>query len=150
MQEEGPRVVNCFCLGERVAGFLGFIGKNMAKINSYRDLEVYKKSYDLALEIHKMTLNFPNFVRMELGSQMRRSSKSIPANTAEGFARRKFKKEYLRYLGMARASIDETRVHLQFSHDLNYISEEQYQYFSGRYEIVGKQLSALINVWLKF
>jgi four helix bundle protein len=104
----------------------------------------------LALEIHKVTLQFPVPDRIELGSQLRRSSKSIPVNIAEGFGRRKFKKEYLRYLGMAKASADETQVHLRFAFDLGYLSEKQFEYFSAEYIIVGKQLSSLINIWLKF
>ena|SRR3989344_2571436 len=122
----------------------------MAKINTYKDLEVYQRAYDLALKIHFVTLKFPAPDKMELGGQMRRASKSIAANIAEGFSRRNFKKEYLRFLGMARASNDETQVHLQFSFDLKYLSEEKYKDFSEEYEILGKQLSSLINAWLKF
>ncbi|MBI2506833.1 MAG: four helix bundle protein [Candidatus Colwellbacteria bacterium] len=122
----------------------------MANIKSYRDLDVYQRSYKLALEIHKETLEFPALDRRELGSQMRRASKSIPTNIAEGFARRKFAKEYMRYLGMARASADEIQVHLQFCLDLSYIGKDRYEYFKEEYLIVGKQLSALINAWLKF
>ena len=122
----------------------------MAKINTYKDLEVYQRAYNLALQIHFVTLKFPTPDKMELGGQMRRASKSIAANIAEGFSRRNFKKEYLRFLGMARASNDETQVHLQFSFDLKYLSEEKYKDFSEEYEILGKQLSSLINAWLKF
>ena len=122
----------------------------MAKINTYKDLEVYQRAYNLALQIHFVTLKFPTPDKMELGGQMRRASKSIAANIAEGFSRRSFKKEYLRFLGMARASNDEMQVHLQFSFDLKYLSEEKYKDFSEEYEILGKQLSSLINAWLKF
>jgi len=122
----------------------------MSKINNYQDLEVYQRSYSLALLVHKLTLEFPTIERMELGSQMRRASKSIPTNIAEGFARRFFKKEYLRYLGMAKASVDEMQVHLQFVSDLKYITKERHEYFFAEYQILGKQLSSLINSWLKF
>src|SRR3989344_5568588 len=150
VQDEGLRIVNCFSLGERVVGFLGFTGYYLQmikkKIETYKDLEVYQRSYKLALEIHKLTLNFPLPDKIELGGQMRRASKSISANIAEGFARRKFKKEYLRYLGMAKASVDEMQVHLQFSNDLKYVSKNEYDDLSREYVILGKQLSSLINV----
>ena len=58
-------------------------------MRSYRGLEVYQKSYDLALRIHKVTLKFPDYERYEIASQMRRASKSITLNIGEGFARRK-------------------------------------------------------------
>ena len=121
----------------------------MSKINTYRDLEVYQRGYRLALEIHKLTLEFSGIEKMELGSQMRRAFKSTPTNIAEGFGRRYFKKEYLRYLGMAKSSVDEMRVHLQFVNDLQYITKEKYDYFVAEYQILGKQLSSLINSWLK-
>lgn len=55
------------------------------KINSYKDLEVYQKLCDLHLEVYRITLSFPNFEKYELGSQLRRSSNSAPANLAEGW-----------------------------------------------------------------
>ena len=119
-------------------------------IKTYKDLEVYQRGYKLALEIHQLTLKFPLPDKIELGGQMRRASKSIPTNIAEGFARKKFKKEYLRYLGIAKASVDEMQVHLQFSFDLSYLTNNKFDYFRSEYEILGKQLSSLINVWLKF
>jgi four helix bundle protein len=57
----------------------------MNKVRSYRDLEVYKKLVKLHLEIHGMTMKFPKFELYELGSQLRRSSNSAPANIAEGW-----------------------------------------------------------------
>ena len=119
-------------------------------INSAEDLEVYQRSYRLALEIHKVTLEFPPIERYELGSQMRRASKSIPTNIREGFGRRRSTAEYRQFLNIARSSCDEMFTHLNFAKDLNYISEKQYKYFVSEYEIVGKQLTNLIKSWLKF
>jgi len=122
----------------------------MKTIKTYHDLEVYQRAYRLALEIHKVTITFPSIEKYEIGSQIRRASKSAPTNIAEGFGRKNFAKEYVRFLGIAKASIDEMQVHLEFCYDLGYLIKERYQYFRSEYEIVGKQLSALINVWLKF
>lgn len=122
----------------------------MIKIQTYEDLDVYQRAYRIALSVHSLTMKYPTPDKMELGGQMRRASKLIAANIAEGFARRKFKKEYLRYLRMARASCDEMRVHLKFSLDLKYLSEKDHQSYWEDYTILGKQLSSLINAWLKF
>src|SRR3989344_6420190 len=107
----------------------------MIKIQTYEDLDVYQRAYRIALSIHLLTMKYPTPDKMELGGQMRRASKSIAANIAEGFARRKFKKEYLRYLGMAKASVDEMQVHLQFSNDLKYVSKNEYDDLSREYVI---------------
>ena len=57
------------------------------RINKYGDLRVYKLSYQLALEIHRMTLKFPALERVELASQLRRAATSVPINIAEGYGR---------------------------------------------------------------
>ncbi len=56
-----------------------------AAISSYKDLRVYQRSYELALEIHKITMKFPAHERQELGSQLRRAATSVPINIAEGY-----------------------------------------------------------------
>lgn len=119
-------------------------------IKSVDDLDVFKRAYRLALEVHRETVNFPAIARNEIGSQLRRASKSIPANIAEGFSRRKFNREYKRYLEIARASCDESHIHLRFARDLSYLAEIKYQYYLAEYQIVGKQLTALIKVWASF
>jgi len=57
-------------------------------IQSYEDLEVYQRTYKMALDIHQLTLKFPGYERFELGSQLRRATKSIPINIAEGYGKR--------------------------------------------------------------
>ena len=58
---------------------------------TYKDLEIYQLSHDLAIEIHKVSLSLPKFELYEEGSQLRRSAKSIPVNIVEGFGRRRYK-----------------------------------------------------------
>src|SRR3989338_5069864 len=67
-------------------------------MQSYKDLEIYKASHKLAVEIHKMSLDLPKLEMYEEGSQIRRSSKAIPANIVEGFGRKKYQQDYLRFL----------------------------------------------------
>ena len=57
-------------------------------IKSYQDLRVYQISYQLALQVHQLTLKFPDFERYELGSQLRRAATSIPINIAEGYGKK--------------------------------------------------------------
>ena len=111
----------------------------------YRRLDVYKKSYQLALDLHKLSLNFPSIEQRELASQMRRSSKSIPANIAEGMGKQGSNKEVGRYLRIAIGSNDETRVWLEFSKDLGYLSEGDFLTYTDRYNEVGRMLRGLLN-----
>ena len=76
-------------------------------MNSYKDLDVYKIAYKLAIDVHKMTMTLPKYEMYEQGSQVRRSSKSIKDNIAEGFGRRRYKDEFVRFLIFAHASCDE-------------------------------------------
>ncbi|MCA9398882.1 MAG: four helix bundle protein [Candidatus Omnitrophica bacterium] len=80
---------------------------------SYRDLEIYQKAVQLSTGIHNLSLKFPKFEMYEEGSQIRRASKSIAANIVEGFGRRRYKQEFIRFLIYALASCDETRAHLE-------------------------------------
>ncbi len=116
-------------------------------IRSYEDLEVYKISYRLALEIHRISLILPEFERYELGSQLRRATKSIPLNIAEGYGKRSSSKEFKRYLAMAIGSCDEIKVILRFMMDLGYIDSKEYQEQKESYDIVGKMLYKLYKNW---
>jgi len=81
---------------------------------SYRDLEIWQLARKLSIEIHRMTLNnLPKFELYEEGSQIRRSSKSIRSNIVEGYGRRRYKQDYIRFLCYAEASCDETMDHLE-------------------------------------
>jgi four helix bundle protein len=80
----------------------------------FKDLEIWKLSNEVAAEIHQMTLkDLPGFEMHETGSQIRRSSKSVKANIAEGFGRRYSKKEFLHFLRIALGSNHETIDHLE-------------------------------------
>ena len=80
---------------------------------SYRDLDVYKESFSQHLEIHKLSLQLPKFELYELGSQVRRSSDSIVSNIVEGYGRRRYKNEFIRFLVFSHASCLETACHLE-------------------------------------
>ena len=105
-------------------------GGEKMKAQSYKDLEIYWLSFGLAKEIHKMTLQLPKFEMYEEGRQIRRSAKAMPANIAEGFGRRKYKNDFLRFLTYAHASCDETKVHLDMLYETSSLeNKELYERF---------------------
>jgi len=76
-------------------------------MSSYKDLEIYKRAYSIAIRIHKASLKLPKFELYEQGSQIRRSSKSVKDTIVEGYGRRRYKAEYIKYLVYSQASCDE-------------------------------------------
>ena len=109
----------------------------------YHNLEVYRKAYRLALELHRDTLRFPRVEQWELASQLRRSSKSIAANIAEGMGKQSSPGEVRRFIQIAIGSCDESRVWLEFSRDLGYLSEERQRSYDERYREIGRMLRGL-------
>ena len=83
-------------------------------MKSYRELEIYIESKALAIEVHAMSLQLPKFELYEEGSQVRRSSKSITASIVEGYGRRRYKGDYIKFLVYSQSECDETIVHLEF------------------------------------
>ena len=113
---------------------------------SYRDLDIYKKAHKLAIEIHEMSLELPKHETYEEGSQIRRSSKSIKSNIVEGFGRRKYKQEFIKFLIYALSSCDETRDHLDTLFDTKSLSDEEaYKYFCEEYDHLGRMINNFIK-----
>ena len=80
---------------------------------NYRNLEVWQLARELTIAIHEMTLTkLPKFEMFEEGSQIRRAIKSVKSNIVEGYGRRRYKQEFIRYIDYALASCDETTDHL--------------------------------------
>src|SRR4030065_1815105 len=100
----------------------------------YERLDVYQKSYQAALDIHKITLAFPKVEQFELASQLRRSSKSIPANIAEGMGKQDTPADVRRFIKIALGSCDETRVWLRFAKALGYPDERAHQRLDTRHQ----------------
>ena len=79
---------------------------------NYKDLEIWKLANEITIEIHNMTLLLPDFEKYEIGSQIRRSAKSVKSNIVEGYGRKNYKADLLKFLRFALASNDETIDHL--------------------------------------
>src|SRR5215510_10028677 len=92
---------------------------------SYKKLEIWILARQVANEIHKMSLTLPKFEMYEEGSQIRRSSKSVKACIVEGYGRKIYTAEYLKFLVYAQGSNDETRDHLENLLETGSLQDEQ-------------------------
>ncbi|MBZ9815579.1 four helix bundle protein [Mesorhizobium sp. CA7] len=102
----------------------------MEKEGSYikraKDLEVYRRAYAVSLEVHRATLVFPKIEQYALADQMRRSSKAICTNLAEGFAKQTHSRpEFARFISMALGSCSEMETWISYAFDLGYITQRQ-------------------------
>jgi four helix bundle protein len=113
-------------------------------MKSFKDLEVYKLAYELALEVHNMTMNLPKYELYEQGSQVRRSTKSIKDNIAEGFGRRMYKAEFIRFLIFAQASCDEATSQLEMINEI-YFEKEKLNDLLESYDKLGRKLNKFIQ-----
>lgn len=107
---------------------------------SYKDLEVYKISLDLFLRTHRFTLKLPQYELHEIGSQLRRSSESINSNIVEGYGRKNYKKDFLRFLTYSRASHDETITHIYKVIQLYPSMIKEGEVLLKEYEVLGRRL----------
>ena len=117
----------------------------MREKKGYERLEVYKRSYKAGLAVYRTTQAYPKEERYAMTDQMRRASVSIPLNIAEGYAKRSSQEEFKRFLFMAIGSSNEMSVLIEYSKDLGYISEEQYEKASQEYDEIGRMLNSLIK-----
>lgn len=119
-------------------------------IQSFKDLEVYKEGYDLAIIVNREVNKLPIFEKNDLGSQLRRCSKSIPANIAEGWAKRRFSKEFKHHLDISVGSCNEMEVHINMAKDLNYWKKEFCEELLKRYIFLGGKIVKLRDNWKTF
>lgn len=113
-------------------------------MNSYRELEVYQSSYSLAIKVHRMTLTLPKYEMYEQGSQIRRSTKSIKDNISEGYGRKRYKNEFVRFLVFAHSSCDEALSQLTMIDEIHFEGKGLTDLIS-EYEILGRKLNKFID-----
>ena len=116
----------------------------------YRDLIVYQKAYALAMDIFEITKTFPKEEKYSLIDQIRRSSRSVPANIAEAWVKRKYPKAFISKLLDSLAEEAETEVWIDTSKDCKYIDEQLHSSLLEKYNEVTKMLSSMINSPEKF
>ena len=109
---------------------------------SYKKLEIWQLARELVIDIHKMTINeLPKFEMYEEGSQIRKSIKSAKSTIVEGYGRRRYKQEYIRFLTYAIGSTDETVDHLETLFETESLRDEKlYKNLHKRVNVLGKKL----------
>ena len=117
----------------------------MSNYKGFRDLIVYQKSYQLALEINEIIKTFPKEEKYSLIDQIRRSSRSVPANIAEAWAKRRYPKSFVSKLLDSLAEEGETEVWLDFSKDFKYVDDKLHISLLDKYQEVAKMLNSMIN-----
>ena len=92
---------------------------------SYKKLNIWQLSRTLVIDIHTMSLKLPSFEKFEVGSQIRRSMKSVKANIVEGYGRRRYKNDYIRFIVYSLSSNDETIDHLETLFETKSLKNEE-------------------------
>ena len=102
-------------------------------------------SDDLAVRVHKMSLTLPAYEMYEEGSQIRKSSKGITSCVVEGYGRKKYKSDFIKFLIYSHASCDETILHLNFINDTHEIDKEEMNYLLDAYNELGGKINRFIQ-----
>jgi four helix bundle protein len=116
-------------------------------IKSVKDLKVYNVAFELAMEIFKLTQNFPREEQYSLIDQIRRSSRSVSINIREGFAKKRYENVFLRHLNDSLGSSEETRGWLDFSIRCQYIDSKTHETLDSSYDEVSAMLYSLMRNW---
>ena len=110
----------------------------------FEELEVLQRAYKVSLESHRFPQAMPQIEQFDLASQIRRASKSICANLAEGFGKQSYSKaEFKRFIHMSIGAADEMRVWIRYCRDLGYTDEATWQRWRDEYESIAKMLNGL-------
>ncbi len=118
-------------------------------MESYRDLIIYNESKKLAIEIHLMSMTLPKHEMYEEGSQIRRCSKAITSMIVEGFARRRYKNDYIKFLISSIAECDETIIYLDFLFEAQSLKEKTlYQILRNRLVELSKKINKY-TIWVE-
>ena len=114
------------------------------KRDGFEDLEVFKRAYRISLEVHTKSLGLPQIEQYALADQIRRASKSLCVNLAEGYGKRSQSQvEFNRFVLMSIGSADEMRVWSRYCLDLGYIEAEEWKHWRDEYEQIAKMLQGL-------
>lgn len=116
-------------------------------VQTYRDLNVYQQSFDTAMDLFRLTAHFPVEERFSLVDQIRRASRSIPANLAEGWAKRSYENVFKRHLNDSVGSCEELKVWISFAYACGYMDQTQYDELQERYAQIGAMLNSLRDRW---
>ena len=119
-------------------------------MRGHRDLKVYQLAYSLAMEIFNISKRFPKEEIYSLTDQIRRSSRSVAVNIAEGFRKRQYPKMFVNKLSDSDGEATETQVWLDFALDCGYLSADVHEALTGKYQEVGRMLGSMMATPEKF
>lgn len=119
-------------------------------IKSFKDLEVHKKSFALAMEIFWITRKFPKEEVYSLTSQIVRSSRSVSANISEGWAKRSYEGVFKQHLIHALGSNSETEDWLTYASECGYLSKDMYTDLIKKNQAIGRMLTKLHQNWKSY
>ena len=114
-------------------------------VDNFRELTVYKKSFNLAMDIFKVSKEFPSEEKFGLTSQIRRSSRSVCSSIGEGYRKRQYPAHFISKSSDSDMENGETQVWLDFALACEYINREEYQSLFSQTEEIGKLLNHMIN-----
>ncbi len=116
-------------------------------MSGYKKLEIWKLARELVIEIHEMTLcDLPKHEMYEVGSQLRRSSKSVKSNIVEGYGRRNYKQDFIRFLHFALASNNETIDHIETLYETKSLTDtEKFNSLHERLNKLGKMIYSFVQ-----
>jgi four helix bundle protein len=126
------------------------VGLSNMAIKSFLDLDVYKESFGLSLEIEELIKKFPRREEFLLADQMRRASRAAPALIAEGYAKREMVAVFKKFLRDAIGEANEMINHIAFAKAKNYLETQRADGLIERYNVVGRKLTKLKENWRKF
>jgi four helix bundle protein len=114
---------------------------------SFRKLEIWELARELTVGVHRMTMEkLPKFELYEQGSQIRKSMKSVKSNIVEGYGRRRYKQDFIRFLTYAHASCDETIDHLETLFETGSLPDGPvYEDLHTRLDTLGEKLNKFIQ-----
>ena len=115
------------------------------RLNSAKDLEVYKKAYQVAMRVFEVSKRFPPEERYALTGQIRRSSRSVCLNLREAWAKRRYEAHFVSKLTDCDGENSETDSSLDFAKDCGYITALEHKELTGFCHEVGKMLGSMIN-----
>ena len=112
-------------------------------IRHFRDLDVYRRAFDVAMKIFELTKTFPGDERFSMVDQMRRASRSVCSNIAEGWRKRRYISVFRNKMTDAMQEASETQCWLEFAYACRYISEDEFQNLDVEYENIIGMLSSI-------
>jgi four helix bundle protein len=120
------------------------------KYNGFRDLKVYQLAYKLAMDIFQITKMFPSEEKYSLTDQIRRSTRSVPANIAEAWKKRQYPKSFISKIVDAAGETGETEVWLDVSKDSGYLQAEKYEELITGYAEINRMLYGMLSKHERF